>query len=577
MIGFKTGTESRRFRIGLVLLVVLVSACTPAVQALQFIGHWNTIPVQPPANAGIADQESAISAWIGEGDVLYAAGRYAEALDAYDRALALSLCSEPAWRGRGNCLVMLGDYEGALRAYSRACAPGRIDSLAQTGRALPPGTGESGLAVFPFDSSVIRFFQQKPVFSTVHGTDAAATPAPSPDADLVTFVNDAYVYYQRVGKAAALREFSDRNGSFTRGDRYIWAYDFNGTNLAHPYHPEYTGQDKSDLTDAAGFRMIDAMRDAARNGSGFVSYQYENPVTGKTEPKLAYVKRVDDSWWLASGIYGPDLSVPQQSPDAVRQSLEEKVNAAVDFARKNGRETALTAFNNASGPFAACGTYVFAFDMDGTTLAMPFEPGRIGRNERNLTDPNGVLIGERKIRLAQEGGGFFYYVFTNPASEKPEFKVSCVKPVDSGWAVGAGMYLPGIPAVFPQDQREKLVSRVNEAVAYVGKNGKETALRTFNDPNGTFSQPDMYIFAFDRNGTYLANPYLPGIVGLNRLSSRDPYGEYHVPYIIANAEQGGGFMYYFLADPAMDYKIRLKLTYSEMAGGDLVVGAGIYS
>jgi len=397
----------------------------------------------------------------------------------------------------------------------------------------------------------------------------------SPDSELTVFVTDAYVYYQRVGKAAAIREFSDRNGSFTRGDRYIWALDFNGTNLAHPYHPEFTGQNQSDLTDVSGVRLIEAMQYAARNGSGFVTYQFENPVTGITGPKLAYVKRVDDTWYLASGIYGLNMSIPQQSPEVVRQALETKVNDAVEFARKNGRESALAAFNNTTSPFATNGTYVFAFDMNGTTLAMPFQKTSLGKNERNLTDINGIAIGERKIQLAQQGGGYFYYVYTNPASGKSEFKVSYVKPVDSQWVVGAGMYLPDIPAVFPQDTRSRMVLRVNEAVTYVKKNGQDAALRVFNDPNGTFSQPDMYIFAFARNGTYLASPYFPGIVGLNRISSRDPYGEYHVPYIIANAEQGGGFMYYFFADPATDYHIRLKLTYSQMAGDDLVVGTGI--
>lgn len=404
------------------------------------------------------------------------------------------------------------------------------------------------------------------------------TPSPekSPE-DLVTFVSDAVVYSQRTGKSAALREFSDRNGSFTRGDLYVWAYDFNGTNLAHPYHPEYLGQDKLSLTDAAGVRMVEAMRDAARNGSGFVAYQYENPATGIIEQKLAYAKRVDDTWWIASGIYRSDMSIPLQSPDMVRQILSAKVDHAVRFAKETGRENALAAFNNVSSPFATNGTYIFAFDMDGTTLAMPFQKTSLLKNERNLTDENGIAIGERKIQLVKEGGGFFYYVYTNPASKKPELKISYVTAVDSNWAAGAGMYLSDIPAVFPQKQRERLVSRVGEAAAYVRKNGRDAAVREFNDPNGSFSQPDMFIFAFDRNGTMLANPYLPGIVGTNRLADRDPYGEYPVPYILKNAENGGGFLYYFFADPATDYRVRLKLGYSQMAGDNLIVGAGIFS
>ena len=159
---------------------------------------------------------------------------------------------------------------------------------------------------------------------------------------------------------------------------------------------------------------------------------------------------------------------------------------------------------------------------------------------------------------------------------RPEFKVSFVKPVDSRWVAGAGIYLPDIPVLYPQERRDQLVLRVGEAVAYVKKNGRDAAIREFNNPNGTFSDPALFIFAFDRNGTLLANPYLPGLVGVNRLADRDPYGEYPVPYIISNAEKGGGFLYYFFADPAMNYRIRPKLGYSQMAGDNLIVGAGIF-
>ena len=63
---------------------------------------------------------------------------------------------------------------------------------------------------------------------------------------------------------------------------------------------------------------------------------------------------------------------------------------------------------------------------------------------------------------------------------------------------------------------------------------------------------------------------------MNRLSDRDPYGEYPVPYILKNAENGGGFLYYFFPDPSSDYRMRLKFGYSRAAGDDLVVGAGIF-
>lgn len=60
----------------------------------------------------------------------------------------------------------------------------------------------------------------------------------------------------------------------------------------------------------------------------------------------------------------------------------------------------------------------------------------------------------------------------------------------------------------------------------------------FNDLNGSFSDREMFVFAFDSNGILLANPFLPGLVGQSRLQDRDPYGKYPVKQLIWNAKQG---------------------------------------
>jgi len=454
-----------------------------------------------------------------------------------------------------------------------------IALFATAGCLTSPGDGgDKSLTTSTTPITVSMVHAETPVITTAPaGPGIALSPDSSNVTSLVRFVEGAVIYTQRVGKEKAIVEFASQNGSFTRGEQYIWAYDFGGINLAHPYHPEYKGQNKLSLTDDAGIRMIELMRDAARNGSGFVSYQFANPVTGKTEPKLAYVKRVDDTWWLASGIYGTNLSIPAQTPEMVRETLTSKVSHAVNYAREAGKDEALVAFNNESGPFASGGPYIFAFDMNGTTLAMPFHQDLIGVNERNLTDINGVSIGDEKIRVADHGGGFFYYVYNNPADAgKSEFKISYIEPAGTGWVTGAGIYLPDVQARFSEERRKQLVARVRDAVAEVNKTGRNAAISAFNNPDGPFSDRSMFIFAFDRNGTQLANPYLPGLLGLNRLADRDRYGSYPVQGLIEHASWGGGFTYYFFADPAADYSVRLKLGYTEMAGNDLVVGAGIF-
>jgi cytochrome c len=157
---------------------------------------------------------------------------------------------------------------------------------------------------------------------TQAGTGAAAvtpqaTPAVVPETTaagtltsngtLVAFVKEAVSYAKTNGKDTAIAEFDKTNGSFVRGELYIYAYDVNGTTIAHPFNPEKIGVNRLNETDAHGNYFIHDLRDAAMNGSGFVVFYYINPAHNRTvEKKLGYVENVDNDWWLGSGIYeGP--------------------------------------------------------------------------------------------------------------------------------------------------------------------------------------------------------------------------------------------------------------------------------
>jgi len=132
---------------------------------------------------------------------------------------------------------------------------------------------------------------------------------------LVSFVRSAVTYAKTNGKEKALAEFSNPNGSFVQGELYIYAYDFNGTTLAHPFNPEKIGANRMNETDASGGFYIRNLSEAARNGNGFVQFSYINPAHNRlVESKLGYVEKVDDTWFLGSGIYtGPVATVA--SPD----------------------------------------------------------------------------------------------------------------------------------------------------------------------------------------------------------------------------------------------------------------------
>jgi hypothetical protein len=120
---------------------------------------------------------------------------------------------------------------------------------------------------------------------------------------LVAFVSEAAAYVKTHGTEKALAEFNNPDGSFTRGELYIYAYGFNGTTLAHPINPETVGKTREG---AIGV-FVEEMGAAVRNGSGFYQFTYINPLHNNTmEAKMGYGVQVEEDWWLGSGVYtGP--------------------------------------------------------------------------------------------------------------------------------------------------------------------------------------------------------------------------------------------------------------------------------
>jgi cytochrome c len=121
---------------------------------------------------------------------------------------------------------------------------------------------------------------------------------------LISFVESAVAYARKNGKDNALDEFSNKTGSFVQRNLYIYAYDFNGTNIAHPFKPDWIGKNKINETDSNGVSYIRNLIDVAKEGKGFTYFIFPNPAhDNRDEFKIGYVMKVDETWWLGSGIY----------------------------------------------------------------------------------------------------------------------------------------------------------------------------------------------------------------------------------------------------------------------------------
>ncbi len=104
---------------------------------------------------------------------------------------------------------------------------------------------------------------------------------------------------------------------------------------------------------------------------------------------------VNQSWILGgAGIYNPPenssiVNAGGIDPPQVRESLKSFVGGeAIDYANTSGKDAAIAKFNDQNGTFVRGNLYVYAFDYNGTTLALPYQPPQlIGTDLSGLQDP----------------------------------------------------------------------------------------------------------------------------------------------------------------------------------------------
>jgi len=133
--------------------------------------------------------------------------------------------------------------------------------------------------------------------------DHASLEPPANRVELAAFVESVASYARVYGKEIATKDFMDLDGPFVRGNVYIFAHEFNGTCICLPYLPSKVGTNRLGLQNSEGIYIDQEMRSIAKSGSDFFEYLWTNPLTNETEPKTSYVTKVDDDWWLGSGLY----------------------------------------------------------------------------------------------------------------------------------------------------------------------------------------------------------------------------------------------------------------------------------
>ncbi len=128
--------------------------------------------------------------------------------------------------------------------------------------------------------------------------------------EMISLVEGGVVYAEANGTDAALAEIGNVSGRFVdENGHYLYAYDYNGTLIAHPYLGDRVGSNLMDRTGPFGMENIRALSDTAADGGGFVVFVWPNPDNANLdEIKIGYVLPVNDEWWLGSGTYLSEIT-----------------------------------------------------------------------------------------------------------------------------------------------------------------------------------------------------------------------------------------------------------------------------
>jgi signal transduction histidine kinase len=135
------------------------------------------------------------------------------------------------------------------------------------------------------------------------GLSATAADQQASKEEAVALVKKAVGYVRKNGKDKALAEFSRPQSQFVDRELYVAALDLNGVMLAHGANPKLIGKTLLDIKDVNGKAFVREQIELAKTqGSGWVEFEWVNPVSQKMEHRYTYLERIDD-YFVLSGVY----------------------------------------------------------------------------------------------------------------------------------------------------------------------------------------------------------------------------------------------------------------------------------
>lgn len=258
---------------------------------------------------------------------------------------------------------------------------------------------------------------------------------------LVAYVEDAADLIRSKG-AAAFSDFAMKNSKWQNGNRYLFAYDLNGTCVFHPVTPELIGRNIISMKDLNGKSVIGEIVQIAANTKhpyGWVHYLWMEPGEIYPEYKSSYIMRVTDP---AGHVYAIGSGNYKQKAEKI--FVADMVDSACVELERNGLEM-IPQFLDQSGKYTFCDSYIFVLDEHGTALVDPSFPSLSGRKLLNLKDAIGKPIVQEMIeKLKTSKTAWLSYMSKSPDENKPVKKLAYIRKIyinNKGYIVGSSIRL----------------------------------------------------------------------------------------------------------------------------------------
>ncbi len=116
-------------------------------------------------------------------------------------------------------------------------------------------------------------------------------------------VKKAAGHMKSAGNDKAFADFSQKGGTFTDRDLYVYVLDMNGKVAAHGSNEKLIGRDLIALKDVDGKPFVGEQIARAKSGqSGWTDYKWPHPMTKEIEAKTTYCEP-SGNFVICAGVY----------------------------------------------------------------------------------------------------------------------------------------------------------------------------------------------------------------------------------------------------------------------------------